>query len=254
MKTYRAALVGTGSISEAHVRAVEATQGRVVLEAAVDIDATRVADFARRHGIPQHFTDYEGMLDTLRPDFVLVATPPSMHAPMSIAAMQRGGRDADNRLARTQQPGAVDHEEAHQFKARKRPVGEVMHPGKGERFVMGEFERFDALIKPHLAHEGAHTPQPLVGLRERADQHTGEKHLIEQADVAHRHVSGHGSAARYRREQRDLVARARCERRLVGQQRAIHRHAVARIVDRFGKNSGQRRLEPGPVERCRQYK
>jgi predicted dehydrogenase len=90
MKTYRAALVGTGSISEAHVRAVEATQGRVVLEAAVDIDATRVADFARRHGIPQHFTDYEGMLDTLRPDFVLVATPPSMHAPMSIAAMQRG--------------------------------------------------------------------------------------------------------------------------------------------------------------------
>ena len=42
MKTYRAVLVGTGSISEAHVRAVEATQGRVTLEAAVDIDADRV--------------------------------------------------------------------------------------------------------------------------------------------------------------------------------------------------------------------
>jgi len=43
MKTYRAALVGTGSIGDAHVRAVEATSGRVALVAAVDIDAQRVA-------------------------------------------------------------------------------------------------------------------------------------------------------------------------------------------------------------------
>ena len=90
MKTYRAALVGTGSISEAHVRAVEATQGRVVLEAAVDLDAVRVADFARRHNIPSHYTDYAAMLDAVHPDFVLVATPPSAHRPMSVAAMEKG--------------------------------------------------------------------------------------------------------------------------------------------------------------------
>ena len=90
MKTYRAVLVGTGSIGEAHVRAVEATQGRVVLDAAVDIDAARVGEFTRRHGIPHAFTDYATMLAERRPDLVLVATPPAQHAPMSIAAMEAG--------------------------------------------------------------------------------------------------------------------------------------------------------------------
>lgn len=90
MKTYRAVLVGTGSIGEAHVRAVETTRGRVVLEAAVDIDATRVSEFARRHSIPHSYTDYAAMLQTLKPDIVLVATPPAQHLPMSIAAMNAG--------------------------------------------------------------------------------------------------------------------------------------------------------------------
>ncbi|WP_438479797.1 Gfo/Idh/MocA family protein [Oleiharenicola lentus] len=89
-KTYRAALVGTGSIGDAHVRAVEATQGRVTLEAAVDIDAGRVEAFGKRHGIPHVYTDYTQMLRELKPDFVLVATPPAQHTPMSVAAMEAG--------------------------------------------------------------------------------------------------------------------------------------------------------------------
>ncbi|MCR6628983.1 MAG: Gfo/Idh/MocA family oxidoreductase [Magnetospirillum sp.] len=90
MKTYRAALVGTGSIGDAHVRAVEATLGRVVLEAAVDIDLTRVESFGKRHGIPHLYTDYATMLNEVKPDFVLVATPPAQHAEMSVAAMETG--------------------------------------------------------------------------------------------------------------------------------------------------------------------
>ena len=90
MKTYRAVLVGTGSIGEAHVRAVEATQGRVTLDAAVDIDVQRVEAFAKQHHIPRHFTDYATMLAAVKPDIVLVATPPSSHADMCIAAMEAG--------------------------------------------------------------------------------------------------------------------------------------------------------------------
>ncbi|SDR84488.1 Gfo/Idh/MocA family oxidoreductase [Opitutus sp. GAS368] len=90
MKTYRAALVGTGSIGEAHVRAIEGTAGRVTLEAAVDIDAARVSEFARKHGIPHHYTDYAAMLAAEKPDLVLVATPPAQHAGMCIAAMEAG--------------------------------------------------------------------------------------------------------------------------------------------------------------------
>ncbi len=89
-KTYRAVLAGTGSIGDAHVRAVEATRGRVQLVAAMDIDATRVGEFAKRYHVAQAFTDYATMLRQVRPDIVLVATPPAQHAPMSIAAMEAG--------------------------------------------------------------------------------------------------------------------------------------------------------------------
>jgi predicted dehydrogenase len=89
-KTYRAALVGTGSIGDAHVRAVEATQGRVTLVAAVDIDEQRVKDFAKKHNIPSHYTDFKAMLAKEKLDIALIATPPAQHVPMSIAAMEAG--------------------------------------------------------------------------------------------------------------------------------------------------------------------
>ncbi|MGC4071547.1 MAG: Gfo/Idh/MocA family oxidoreductase [Nibricoccus sp.] len=89
-KTYRAALVGTGSIGEAHVRACESTHGRVSMVAVVDIDAARVRDFALRYKVPEHFTDYATMLKAVHPDIVFIATPPGQHAAMSIAAMQAG--------------------------------------------------------------------------------------------------------------------------------------------------------------------
>jgi predicted dehydrogenase len=89
-KTYRAVLAGTGSIADAHVRAVEATQGRVTLVGAMDIDAGRLRTFATRHNLPGVFTDYATMLQDSRPELVIVATPPATHAAMSIAAMEAG--------------------------------------------------------------------------------------------------------------------------------------------------------------------
>lgn len=90
IRTYRAVLAGTGSIADAHVRAVEATRGRVKLVAAVDLDAKRVTDFATRYHIQETFTDYAAMLRATKPDLVIVATPPGQHAAMSIAAMEAG--------------------------------------------------------------------------------------------------------------------------------------------------------------------
>lgn len=89
-KTYRAVLAGTGSIADAHVRAVADTGGRVQLVAAADIDAARVQAFCTKSGVPEGFTDYGTMLAKVKPDIVLVATPPKQHAAMSIAAMNAG--------------------------------------------------------------------------------------------------------------------------------------------------------------------
>ncbi|MBL9188499.1 MAG: Gfo/Idh/MocA family oxidoreductase [Opitutaceae bacterium] len=89
-KTYRALLVGTGGIGDAHVRAVEATQGRVQLVAAVDVDAARAAAFCQRHRVPAALTDFATALRETRPDIVLIATPPDLHGAMCIAAMEAG--------------------------------------------------------------------------------------------------------------------------------------------------------------------
>lgn len=89
-KIYRAILVGTGGIADAHVRAVEATQGRVSLVAAMDVDEAKARTFATRQNIPGVFTDYATMLRETKPDLVIIASPPATHAPMSIAAMEAG--------------------------------------------------------------------------------------------------------------------------------------------------------------------
>ncbi len=89
-RTYRALLVGTGGIGDAHVRAVEASRGRVQLVAAVDIDEARVKAFGARHHIPVAVTDYAAALRAVKPDLVFIATPPAQHAAMSVAAMEAG--------------------------------------------------------------------------------------------------------------------------------------------------------------------
>src|SRR3954468_15685918 len=89
-QAYRALLVGTGSVAESHVRAIEHTRGRVVLAGAVDIDGDRVKTFCTRHKVPAHFTNYQTALAALHPDIVLVAAPPALHADMTVAALEAG--------------------------------------------------------------------------------------------------------------------------------------------------------------------
>ena len=88
MKTYRTVLVGTGGIADAHVAAVATLPGRLQLVAACDIDAGRARAFCDRHKIPAAHTDFAAMLKAERPDLVLIAAPPALHADMSIAAME----------------------------------------------------------------------------------------------------------------------------------------------------------------------
>ncbi len=89
-KIYRAVLAGTGGIADAHVTAVNASQGRVILVGAMDVDDARVRAFATKQNIPGVFTEYAAMLRETKPDLVIVATPPATHAAMCIAAMEAG--------------------------------------------------------------------------------------------------------------------------------------------------------------------
>lgn len=86
----RAAIIGTGGISRAHVQAITEQNGRVDLVAAVDVDADRVAQFAQEHGIAASYTDAAAMLAAVQPDLVHIATPPSTHCDLSVMAMEAG--------------------------------------------------------------------------------------------------------------------------------------------------------------------
>ena len=89
-QTYRALLVGTGSVADSHVRAIEASQGRMILAGAVEVDDERLRAFGIRHQVFALFTDYAAALRDIHPDVVLIAAPPSFHAAMTIAALEAG--------------------------------------------------------------------------------------------------------------------------------------------------------------------
>ena len=89
-QTYRALLVGTGSVAESHVRAVEGSLGRVQLVGAVEVDAARLRAFGERHQLSALHTHYAAALRAVQPDIVLIAAPPALHADMCIAAMDAG--------------------------------------------------------------------------------------------------------------------------------------------------------------------
>ncbi|HEY4026866.1 MAG TPA: Gfo/Idh/MocA family oxidoreductase [Candidatus Dormibacteraeota bacterium] len=85
----RVAIVGTGGIAGAHVRAIRANAGRADLVAAVDVDAGRLGAFCDEHGIAG-YPDVVEMLDRERPDLVCIATPPAPHAELSVLCLEHG--------------------------------------------------------------------------------------------------------------------------------------------------------------------
>jgi predicted dehydrogenase len=86
----RVAIVGTGNIARFHLEALRKLDDRVDVVAAVDVDAERLAEFGRRHGIDRRYTDLVEMLDRDRPDLVHVCTPPGAHLEPALACLGAG--------------------------------------------------------------------------------------------------------------------------------------------------------------------
>lgn len=91
----RAAVVGTGGVATgAHLPALRAHADRVELRAAVDVDTGRLAAFrsaAEAVGTDvRPYTDLDAMLESVRPDLVLIGTPPALHRAQTVAALAAG--------------------------------------------------------------------------------------------------------------------------------------------------------------------
>jgi predicted dehydrogenase len=88
----RVAVVGTGAIvSGGHLPALRAHADRTELVAAVDVDQSRLDAFRAEAGEQvAGFTTMSAMLDAVRPDLVLIGTPPSLHREQTVAALEAG--------------------------------------------------------------------------------------------------------------------------------------------------------------------
>ncbi|MFJ1648088.1 Gfo/Idh/MocA family protein [Streptomyces sp. NPDC088258] len=91
----RAAVVGTGAIvTGSHLPALTAHSDRVELVAAVDVDPGRLDAFrataAAAGSEVAGYDDLGAMLDAVRPDLVLIGTPPSLHRAQTVAALKAG--------------------------------------------------------------------------------------------------------------------------------------------------------------------
>ncbi|MFJ6569195.1 Gfo/Idh/MocA family protein [Streptomyces sp. NPDC091292] len=89
----RTAVVGTGGIARStHLPALRtlAADGETDIVAAVDVDAGAVRAFADDAGIPYASTDLDAMLAEVRPDLVVLCTPPAVHREQAVAALRAG--------------------------------------------------------------------------------------------------------------------------------------------------------------------
>ena len=92
-KRLRAGLVGCGSLSQRgilpHLSQPDARE-KIELVAVTDNVPERAEKCAEEWGIPQHFSDLDGMLREADLDLVLVITPIPLHSPQALAAVEVG--------------------------------------------------------------------------------------------------------------------------------------------------------------------
>lgn len=89
----RTAVVGTGGIARSsHLPALRtlAAEGETEIVAAVDVAEDAVRAFADEAGIAYAATDLDAMLADVRPDLVVLCTPPAVHREQSVAALTAG--------------------------------------------------------------------------------------------------------------------------------------------------------------------
>ena len=82
-------IVGCGDIA-GYTAWISELVPQVRLSACCDVDAERVQIFAKRHRIPQAYTDYAEMLDKADLDAVYLAVPHNLHYEMILSALEAG--------------------------------------------------------------------------------------------------------------------------------------------------------------------
>jgi len=90
MAAVRVGLVGCGFVAELHMQGYRRVYGIDAKVTAVAARGDHVLEFARKHGIPATHRDFKALLADRDIDVIDICTPPALHTPMIVAAVQAG--------------------------------------------------------------------------------------------------------------------------------------------------------------------
>jgi hypothetical protein len=130
-------IVGLG-FGRAHIPAFQQEGCRVV--AVCQRDQASAKATADRYGVPQIFGRWEDMLETARPEIVVIATPPRLHREIALAAFARGAH------VLCEKPVAMTRAEAKDMVDAAARAGRVAMTGFNWRFAPA-MQRFNAMVR-----------------------------------------------------------------------------------------------------------
>ncbi len=128
MGKLRIAVIGTGSISNCHMDAYHKISDRVEVVAGCDIDSAKLKAWGERHGVTNLYTDYNKMLEEIKPDCVSVTTWNAVHKDATVAALLSGANVI------CEKPMAMNAKEAEEMIAARDKSGKLLQIGFVRRF------------------------------------------------------------------------------------------------------------------------
>lgn len=123
--TIRAAVIGSGFAREAYLPALKTIPDVELVAVASTVNARETA---AAFGIPHAYEDWRLMLERHTLDLVGIATPPALHAPMTLAALEAGAHVV------CEKPMAMNSDEARQMLEKAQALGRVHLVGHELRF------------------------------------------------------------------------------------------------------------------------
>lgn len=127
MDKIKVAIIGTGNISNNHIKAYLANPN-VELYAFCDINEKQLHMMGEKYGVTRLFTDKDEMLKLPEIDAVSVCTWNSQHAPCTIAALNAG------KHVLCEKPMALNAKEAEEMKAAAEKNGKLLMIGFVRRY------------------------------------------------------------------------------------------------------------------------
>lgn len=151
METVRWGIVGCGDVTEVKSGPGFQKAEGSALAAVMRRDAEKAADYARRHGVPRHYSRAEDLIYDEEVDAVYVATPPSSHCELALKVAEAG------KPCLVEKPMAISHAECRwmveAFKKRKLPLFVAYYRRALPRFLkVRELLREGAIGTPSSVH------------------------------------------------------------------------------------------------------